>query len=41
LPDVAHFLDFIEVHVGDDDFVLVTAAFGDDFARGPQKYEAP
>ena len=33
LPGVACLLDFIEVEVGDDEFVLVAGGFGDELAR--------
>src|SRR5260370_29840165 len=32
LPRVAHLCDHIEVEIGDDDFVFVTAGLRDDFA---------
>src|SRR5436309_9121847 len=31
LPGVANFLDFVEVQVGDEQFVLIAAGLGDDF----------
>src|ERR1043165_3982278 len=34
LPGVPHFLDQVEVEVGDDDLVLVAAGLGDDLAAG-------
>ena len=32
LPGRAHFLDFIEIEIGDEQFVLVAAGLRDDFA---------
>src|SRR5580658_6637513 len=32
LPDVAHLLDFVQIQVGDQQFILVAAGLRDDFA---------
>src|SRR5438876_876441 len=34
LPDLAHFLDLVEIQIADDEFLFVTRSFGNDLSPG-------